>query len=165
VNFSHIPKFKILGCDKTTPLKGISPQDCQSRKEMWSRNGQNGIWIDEGCTIHLGVLSFCHSHLVDSSSGKVLPGSHGNRVGIMVKCWNRCLCWGWLLTSVEALISIMALLSTFETSCGFLSRRWLSSGWSPLNTLTPSVWSYLWSLHYKSKAIQQYKNKCMVARM
>jgi hypothetical protein len=34
VNFSHITKFEILGCDKTTLLKGISPQDSQSMKEI-----------------------------------------------------------------------------------------------------------------------------------
>jgi hypothetical protein len=37
--------------------------------------------------------------------------------------------------------------STFETSRGSFSRRWLPSGWSPLNTLIPSVWSCLRTLH------------------
>jgi hypothetical protein len=37
--------------------------------------------------------------------------------------------------------------STFETSCGSFSRRRLPSGWSPLNTLIPSVWSCLRTLH------------------
>jgi hypothetical protein len=49
-------------------------------------------------------------------------------------------------TSVRASISVMTLLSTFETSCGCFSRRWLPSCWSPLNTLIPSVWSCLRTL-------------------
>jgi hypothetical protein len=39
MNFNHVPKFRILGCDKSTPLKGISPQDSQSREEKRSRIG------------------------------------------------------------------------------------------------------------------------------
>jgi hypothetical protein len=36
MNFSHIPKFEILGCDKTTPLKSnLAPRFSeQKRKEV-----------------------------------------------------------------------------------------------------------------------------------
>jgi hypothetical protein len=51
------------------------------------------------------------------------------------------------LTSIGALISVMTLLSTFETSCGCFSWRQLPSGCSPLNTLIPNAWSCLWTLH------------------
>jgi hypothetical protein len=43
--------------------------------------------------------------------------------------------------SVGTSISVMTLLSIFETSCGCFSWQRLSSGWSPLNTLIPSIWS------------------------
>jgi hypothetical protein len=66
------------------PLNGILPRDSQSRKESKSKNDQNGIRVDEDCTIHWGVLSFYHSHLVDSSSSKVLCGSHRNRADTLL---------------------------------------------------------------------------------
>jgi hypothetical protein len=43
--------------------------------------------------------------------------------------------------SIGLTISIMTILSTFEVSCVHLSRCYIMSGWGPLNTLIPSVWS------------------------
>jgi hypothetical protein len=133
VNFSHIPKFRILGCDKTTPLKGISPQDSQSRKECRSRNDQNGIWVDDECSIHWGILSFFNNHLVDSSSSKVLPSSHENRVDTSIGRW---VGWRhpigvWLQFGVH--MSILVLFSIVETS--------------PLNWILRGVWCCMQHLH------------------
>jgi hypothetical protein len=133
VNFSHIPKFKILGCDKTTPLKGISPRDSQSRKESKSRNDQNGIWVDEVCSIHWGILSFFNNHLVDSSSSKILLSSHENRVGTSIGRWV-----GWrhpieVWSQFGARMSIVVLFFVVETS--------------PLNWILRDVWSCMQPLH------------------
>jgi hypothetical protein len=49
--------------------------------------------------------------------------------------------------SVGASISVMALLSTFDASCGCFSRCLFLSGWSPLNTRIPCVWSCLRTMH------------------
>jgi hypothetical protein len=36
VNFSHIPKFEILGCDKPTPIKmNLIPEIRTDRKRNW----------------------------------------------------------------------------------------------------------------------------------
>jgi hypothetical protein len=53
--FSHIPKFGILGCDKTTPLTGISHRDSyeQKRKEKKTKESKELLEqnrIDERCT-------------------------------------------------------------------------------------------------------------------
>jgi hypothetical protein len=42
MNFSHIPKFEILGCDKTTPLKGnLAPRFSEQKgKEIKERLGR-----------------------------------------------------------------------------------------------------------------------------
>jgi hypothetical protein len=37
MNFSHIPKFEILGCDKTTHLTRISPQGSKEQKRNDSK--------------------------------------------------------------------------------------------------------------------------------
>jgi hypothetical protein len=115
------------------PLKGISPWDSQSRKESRSRNDQNGIWVDEECSIHWGILSFFNNHLVDSSFSKVLPSSHGNRVGTSIGRWV-----GWrhpigVWLQFGAHMSIVALFSIVETSL--------------LNWILHSVWSCLHHLH------------------
>jgi hypothetical protein len=40
VNFSHIPKFEILGCDKTTPLnRNLALRFLGAEKEKIARNG------------------------------------------------------------------------------------------------------------------------------
>jgi hypothetical protein len=63
-----------------------------------------------------GILSFCHSHLVDFSSSKILPGSHGNRVGTSVGRLVCCRCLLGLSMSFGTHMSIVSLLSTIETS-------------------------------------------------
>jgi hypothetical protein len=78
-------------------------------------------------------LSFCHSHLVDSSDGKVLLGSHRNRVGTSV--W-RCVGFRHRIgvqMRFGVHMSIMALLSAIETS--------------PLSWILRGVWSYLQPLY------------------
>jgi hypothetical protein len=138
VNFSYILKIEILGCDKTTPLKGILPWDSQSKKESRSRNDQNGIWVDDECSIHWGILSFFNNHLVDSSSSKVLPSSHENIVDTSIGRWV-----GWrhpirVWSQFGAHMSIVVLLSVVETS----PLNWILSGvcscMQPLPILVPS---------------------------
>jgi hypothetical protein len=133
MNFSHIQKFKILGCDKITPLKGISPRDSHSRKGRRSKNGENGIRVNEDCTIHWGVLSFCRNHLVYASSSKILPGSRRNRVGTSIGRWVGCRCLIGVRVRFGVHMSIMALPSTIETP----SLNWMLQG----------IWSCLQPLH------------------
>jgi hypothetical protein len=69
VNFSHSPKFKILGCDKTTPLnKNLASRFLGAEKQR-SQGSVERNRIDERCIRHhyWGVLSFLHCHLVHSS--------------------------------------------------------------------------------------------------
>jgi hypothetical protein len=63
-----------------------------------------------------GILSFYHSHLVDSSSSKVLCGSHRNRVGTSIGRWVGCRHPIGVRSLFGAHMSIVALLSTVETS-------------------------------------------------
>jgi hypothetical protein len=115
------------------PVKGISPQDSQSKKESRSRNDRNGIWVDEECSIHWGILSSFNNYLVDSSSSKVLLSSHENRVGTSIGRWV-----GWrhpigVWSQFGAHVSIVALFSAVETSL--------------LNWILCGVWSCLHHLH------------------
>jgi hypothetical protein len=74
VYFSHILKFGILGCNKTTPLIGISPKILKSGKEKIANELFGRNQIDERCIRHhgWGVLRFLHTHLVYTSSSIVL---------------------------------------------------------------------------------------------
>jgi hypothetical protein len=97
-----------------------------------SRDGYNRIRVCEECTGHCGVLSFCHSYLVDSSSSKVLLVSHENRVGTSIGEWVGCQ------HQIGARMSIVALLSTVET----LLFSWILQGvWSCLQPLHVVVFS------------------------
>jgi hypothetical protein len=80
-----------------------------------------------------GILSFFNSHLVGSSSSKVLPGSHGNRIGTSIGRWVGCRHPIGVWSRFGAHLSIVALLSTVETS----SLSWILRG----------VWSCLQPLH------------------
>jgi hypothetical protein len=80
-----------------------------------------------------GILSFFNSHLVDSSSSKVLPGSHGNRVGTSIGRWVGCRHPIGVRSRFGAHMSIVALLSTVETS--------------PFSWILRGVWSCLQPLH------------------
>jgi hypothetical protein len=80
-----------------------------------------------------GILSVFKSHLVDSSSSKVLSGSHGNRVDTTIERWV-----GWrypigVWSRFGAHMSIVALLSTVETPL--------------LSWILRDVWSCLQPLH------------------
>jgi hypothetical protein len=118
VNFSHIPKFEILGCDKTTPLTGISPRDSkeQKRKDSKEQSGENRI--DERYTMHhgWGVLSFLHNHLIHSSLSIVLLRLGWGRASIVVWRCSRSLSWGRRLTSIGTLEDKVTWLSTVETN-------------------------------------------------
>jgi SET domain-containing protein len=86
VNFSYIQKFKILGCDKTTPLTGISLRDSKEQKTKECKEWlvQNGI--DERCNMHhgWGILSFLHSYLFPHSSSIILLSLGRGRASIVV---------------------------------------------------------------------------------
>jgi hypothetical protein len=106
------------------------------------------MWVDEECSIHWGILSFFNNHLVDSSSSKVLPSSHENRVDTsigkmtnlsIIESWHGhfdwcrtsfvigcCLCWRWkrrIWTWIGARISKVSL---FFIIVAFLVRWGLS---------------------------------------
>jgi hypothetical protein len=78
VKFHHIPKFRILGCDKTTPLKGKKADQGMIRMEYE---------LTRSVAFIGGILSFFNNHLVDSSSSKGLPSGHENRVGTSIGRW------------------------------------------------------------------------------
>jgi hypothetical protein len=84
MNFSHIAKFEILGCDKTTHLTGISPQDSKEQKRNDSKEQLRRNRIDERCTMHhgWGILSFLRSHLIHHSSSIVLLSLGHDRASI-----------------------------------------------------------------------------------
>jgi hypothetical protein len=142
VNFSHIRKFGILGCDKTTPLIGISPRDSkeQKRKECKERLGRNGI--DERCTRHhgWGVLSFLDSPLVHSSLSIVLLSLSWSRASI-VGWWCSCsLSWGGRPMLIGTLEGKVTWLSTVETSLAYFHGCCTLTSWVHLHILNLCVW-------------------------
>jgi hypothetical protein len=86
------------------------------------------IQVGEECTSHWGVLRFCHSYLVDSSSSKVLPGSHENRVGTSFGRLVGCQCLIEVQSWFGAHMSIVTLLFIVETP--------------PLSWVLRGVWSF-----------------------
>jgi hypothetical protein len=142
VNFSHNPKFEILGCDKTTPLTEILPQDSKEkrRKESMKRLRQNRI--DARCTrLHgWGVLSFLYSHLIHPSLSIILLSLGQGRDPIAVWQCSHSLSWGGWSTSIGTLEGKVTWLSIIETSLAYFHGCCTSTSWGPLHILILNVW-------------------------
>jgi hypothetical protein len=145
VIFSHIPKFEILGCDKTTSLnRNLVPKFSETKKKRMQITVKTE-WNWLRCTGHHGwdVLSFLYRHLIHPSLSVVLVGLGQGWTSIAGWwwCWSSFRCQRRTWTWVGAWFSEMALLSTIIAFLArwVLGRSMVSRG--PWSTLIPSVWS------------------------
>jgi hypothetical protein len=90
-----------------------------------------------------GVLSFCHSQLINSCLSIVLSSLDWDRICIVVWWGRHPLSWSWLLTTIGTQKGKVVFPSTVEASLACFHRCCILNNWGPLHPMIPSVWSLI----------------------